>query len=201
MGSEVVQRSQPRANDGQPRIFVAGYGNVLRGDDAAGWQAAARIEAWGDTLDDAARAGLEVIAGQQPVPEWALALAESDVALFIDALPVQRRSPVEAWSTDGAPVAETDYAPGAPAAPLGVAVRRLGGGGPAGPLIDGHAVGPDGLLAMARTLFGHAPKAFLITIPAERFAFSEDLSPLTAAGVDEAVALVERYIVQGIPVE
>jgi hydrogenase maturation protease len=50
-----------------------------------------------------------------------------------------------------------------------------------------HAAEPRTLLALARDVFGHAPPAWLLTIPAERFEFGTDLSPLTQQGIEAAV--------------
>ncbi|HLZ26866.1 MAG TPA: hydrogenase maturation protease [Chloroflexota bacterium] len=76
------------------RIVVAGYGNVLRGDDGAGWRVAEAIaERWGERVC--------VLLGQQPTPEWAPVLAAADVAFLVDAtreagagLSVRRLEPV-----------------------------------------------------------------------------------------------------------
>ena len=60
------------------RVVVAGYGNPLRGDDGVGWWVADAIaRRWRDHIT--------VLAGQQPLPEWSLALARADVAYFVDA--------------------------------------------------------------------------------------------------------------------
>jgi len=64
-------------------ILVIGYGNDLRGDDAAGQRAAAQVEAWG-------LPGVEVRALPQLAPELAEPLAAADRAIFLDAHPVSR---------------------------------------------------------------------------------------------------------------
>jgi hydrogenase maturation protease len=61
-------------------ILVVGYGNDLRGDDAAGQHAAARVAAW-------ALPGVEVHALHQLTPELADPLAAADRAIFLDAHP------------------------------------------------------------------------------------------------------------------
>lgn len=59
-------------------IVVIGYGNALRGDDAAGPRVAAAVARW--------RApGVHAIAAQQLAPELAAPLAHARLALFIDA--------------------------------------------------------------------------------------------------------------------
>jgi hydrogenase maturation protease len=61
------------------RVLILGYGNPLRGDDAAGWEAGrllAELEA-GDQV--------EVHAFHQLTPEWAEPLSRCSRAIFIDA--------------------------------------------------------------------------------------------------------------------
>ena len=62
----------------------------------------------------------------------------------------------------------------------------------ASPQVTTHAAEPATLLALARDVFGHAPPAWLLTLPAERFGFGTDRSPATAHAVETAVGqLVE----------
>jgi hydrogenase maturation protease len=58
------------------RVVVAGYGNLLRSDDGAGWRVAEVL---------ASRWPVTVLTGQQPLPEWSTTLADADVAYFVDA--------------------------------------------------------------------------------------------------------------------
>ena len=62
-------------------ILVIGYGNDLRGDDAAGRCAAAQVDLW-------MLPGVEVRALHQLTPELAEPLAAADRAIFLDAHPV-----------------------------------------------------------------------------------------------------------------
>lgn len=50
-----------------------------------------------------------------------------------------------------------------------------------------HAADPRTMLALARDVFGHAPEAWWLTIPAVNLDFSEDLTPEAQRGCDEAV--------------
>jgi hydrogenase maturation protease len=59
-----------------------------------------------------------------------------------------------------------------------------------------HAAEPRTLLALARDVFGHAPPAWLLTVPAERFEFGTGLSPLTQQGIEEAVRKVLELVGQ-----
>ena len=62
-----------------------------------------------------------------------------------------------------------------------------------------HAVEPQTLLALARDVFGHAPPAWLLTIPAELFGFGTELSPLTQLGIEQAVGMVLEMAPQPKP--
>jgi len=68
-------------------ILVIGYGNDLRGDDAAGQRAAAEVGAW-------RLSGVQVLTLHQLTPEVADSLASSAWAIFLDAHPVAHGSAV-----------------------------------------------------------------------------------------------------------
>ncbi len=76
-------------------ILVIGYGNDLRGDDAAGRRLAAQIEAW--TLP-----GVEVRALHQLTPELAEPLAAAERAIFLDAHPTSSGTDVRVQSLQSA---------------------------------------------------------------------------------------------------
>ncbi len=59
-------------------VLVIGYGNELRGDDAAGPEAARRVAAWG-------KSGVAALAVHQLTPELAAVLAETEMVVFVDA--------------------------------------------------------------------------------------------------------------------
>lgn len=132
-------------------LLVIGYGNTLRGDDAAGPRAAEAIAAL-------ALPGVRVLSCHQLTPELAEPLAEAQRAVFVDAA-VDR--------------------------PRTVRLRPLKPQTAARPA--SHATDPRALLALARELFGRAPRAWWLTIPAARFDFGETLSPLTRRGIALAV--------------
>ncbi len=62
-----------------PRIFIIGYGNPLRGDDAFGQIAAERLR---EAIPDPA---VEVLCLHQLTPELMEDLSRADLAIFIDA--------------------------------------------------------------------------------------------------------------------
>jgi hydrogenase maturation protease len=61
------------------RVLVIGYGNSLRGDDGAGWHAAAAL------ADDPRLAGADVLACHQLAPELAEDIAHARLVVLVDA--------------------------------------------------------------------------------------------------------------------
>jgi hydrogenase maturation protease len=55
-----------------------------------------------------------------------------------------------------------------------------------------HAADPRTMLALARDVFGHAPKAWWLTIPAVKLDFGEDLSPEAQSGFEQAVREIKN---------
>ncbi|HMP42311.1 MAG TPA: hydrogenase maturation protease [Roseiflexaceae bacterium] len=137
--------------------LVIGYGNDLRGDDAAGRCSAAQIPAW-------QLPGMQVIETHQLLPELAPRLAAARHALFLDAADARMLPKVTIQA----------LLPAAQAPPLA------------------HHAGPAALLAWARELYGHAPAAWWVTIPAHQFDFGAPLSPPAAYGVKLALRWIRR---------
>ena len=55
-----------------------------------------------------------------------------------------------------------------------------------------HASSPEHLLALARELFGRVPAGWMLALPAEDFAFGEELSASAQAGLAQAVEEICR---------
>lgn len=53
--------------------------------------------------------------------------------------------------------------------------------------IISHAADPRTLLALARDVFGHAPEAWCLTVPAVKFDFGGEFSPQTQRGIANAL--------------
>lgn len=138
--------------------LVLGYGNTLRGDDAAGPRVAEAVAA----LD---LPGVRALACHQLTPELAETLAQSERVVFVDAA-VDR--------------------------PLRVRLRPLRPGPPAS--VGSHFSDPRAVLALARQLFGRAPRAWWLTIPALRFEFGETLSAPTRRGIAEALNRIRALV-------
>lgn len=137
-----------------PITLVIGYGNELRGDDAAGPRVAREVQRWG-------LPNVRALALHQLTPELAPLLAEAGAAIFIDA-----------------------YTARSTTSPVPIRVHRIG------PYVErqlgGHSGDPRALLALAETLYGRAPRAWWVKIPAFEFAHGESISRLTQRGMRAA---------------
>ena len=56
-----------------------------------------------------------------------------------------------------------------------------------------HAADPGGMLALARVLFGHAPQAWIILLPAVDLDIGEGLSPAMEDAGQQAVSLIRDF--------
>ena len=102
--------------------------------------------------------GVRTFTCQQLSPEHAELIARAEHVVFVDA---------------------------AVDAPKDVQLRELVPGDTT--QLMGHAADPRTMLALAREVFGHAPKAWWLTIPAVSLEFGESLSPAAERGCHEAV--------------
>ena len=59
-----------------------------------------------------------------------------------------------------------------------------------------HAADPRTMLALARDVFGGAPEAWWLTIPAKKLDFGEELSPEAEAGFREALRRIQSLAEQ-----
>jgi len=57
-----------------------------------------------------------------------------------------------------------------------------------------HAAGPATLLALARDVFGRAPKAWCLAIPAAKFDFGGEFSPETQTGIATALKRIQAIL-------
>jgi hydrogenase maturation protease len=152
-----MNRRMRRSGPPVPALIV-GYGNLLRGDDAAGLIAAG-------FLSVRSHPRLRVLQCQQLNPELAEALARVRRAVFLDADPDLSVCRIE---------------------PLSPAPGRAGF----------HQSDPAGLLHMSRALYGHAPRAWLIHIPAHSFELGAVPSAATLAGARRAARLAYALCLQ-----
>ena len=107
--------------------------------------------------------GVRTLVCQQLSPELADPISQARLVIFVDA---------------------------AVDAPREVQLRTLA---PAGTSqIMAHAASPATLLALARDVFGHAPAAWLLTIPAEDISIGEELSAFTRLGLEAALKEIKQ---------
>ena len=57
-----------------------------------------------------------------------------------------------------------------------------------------HSADPRTMLALSRDVFGHAPEAWWLTIPAIHLGFGTDYSPEAEAGFHAAVAVIKKLV-------
>lgn len=144
---------------------MIGYGNPLRGDDAVGQVIAERVAAWEIP-------GVDARAVHQLTPELAESLASAAYAIFVDARAECTRG---AWPED-AHITMRPLAPRRTDSPLG------------------HTAAPEGLLALAQSVYGRCPPAWCIDVPAAQFDFGSDLSPQAQAGTQTALCMISHII-------
>lgn len=149
--------------------LVIGIGNPLRGDDGVG--ALLAEQAAVITAADPAGA-VAVRCVQQLMPELAEDLAQLDAVLFIDA-----------W-----------------AAPAGAVPQLQRLSTVAGPAVgaassDSHRLEPAALLAVSLALYGRAPEAQLLLVPAIAFSHGTALSAELRAALPQARALLRQWLV------
>ena len=107
--------------------------------------------------------GVRTLVCQQLSPEYADPVSRAHTVVFVDA---------------------------AVDAPREVQLRKLEPGESS--QLMAHAADPRTLLALARDVFGHAPRAWWLTIPAVKLDFSETLTPEAQRGFAEAVQEIQE---------
>lgn len=158
-------------------IWVVGYGNPLRGDDGVGQEVAKALWLQRDTVG--ALAGATITWALQLLPEMALDVSGSGVAVFIDA-------------------AHDGRAPGS------VALQLLSQSPEVGDAKWAIAGGcwedftPANLLALAHCLFGTAPLGVVVSVGVGRLDLGKALSPEVQAAVPRAAAAV-RLAIASVP--
>ncbi|EFO80216.1 hydrogenase maturation protease [Oscillochloris trichoides DG-6] len=153
--------------------LIIGYGNPLLGDDAAGHHVVAAL----------ARRGLArttLLTVHQLTPELATMIAEVDRVIFVDARVGRGGVRWEAISgSEGVPPSTRAMQAGR--------VRSQAG-------LTMHLSEPSALLALAHVLYAHAPRAYLVTLPAHDFSLGAPLSSVTRRAVPLACRLIRTHL-------
>lgn len=115
---------------------------------------------------------LRSIASHQLSPELAEEISRTDVVIFVDA--ATSEPPLETVKLESiAPLADQ--------------------------IISTHYTDPRSLLALAQTLYQVTPVAYWILIPTVNLDFGEHLSSVTAAGVEQALLMIQELIHNSSP--
>lgn len=141
--------------------IVIGYGNELRGDDAIGQQVAKAIKSW-------RLLSVQSIAVHQLTPELSETLANSQLAIFVDACINSQSNQVEVQSL--LPCESNT--------------------------INAHTSDPKSLLALSQWLYGNCPKAWLVTVPGENFELRDRISPTAEKGINIALSKIMEILDQ-----
>ncbi len=166
-------------------LLIIGYGNPLRGDDGVGPKV---VEA----VDSLHLPGVRTLVCQQLSPEHADPVSRARTVIFVDAEIVQG-SEFKVQSC-GIPNPE----PGTRNSEL-IRWRKLEPNGSS--QLMAHAADPRTMLALARDVFGHAPEAWWLTIPAVSLGFGSDLSPEAEAGCRAALRHLQTQAQSSAPME
>jgi Ni,Fe-hydrogenase maturation factor len=173
-----------RTNQSAGRDFlVIGYGNTLRGDDGVGPRVAEAIEKLN-------LPGVRTLVCQQLSPEYADPVSRAHTVVFVDAIvnTGDKWQVTSDWKKWQATSGETSCHPSPDT--CHVQLRKLEPGELS--QLMAHAADPRTLLALARDVFGHAPQAWWLTIPAVKLDFSETLTPEAQRGFAEAVEKIQE---------
>ncbi|RZI40048.1 hydrogenase maturation protease [Herbaspirillum sp. HC18] len=145
--------------------LIIGYGNPSRGDDALGPIAIGEIER--RMADHPEWRKIEILTDFQLQIEFVTDLSGRERIVFIDAL---------ASGDDAFSFARIEH-------------RQDGS-------VTTHALSPAGLLAVYRSYHGdEPPPVFLLGIRGYRFDLGKPLSPGARSNLDEAVDMLERWLV------
>jgi hydrogenase maturation protease len=140
-----------------PAVGIAiGYGNELRSDDGIGQRVARALQL----------SNVKSIAVHQLTPELAEALANTDLAVFIDACLATENSQVQVQSL--LPNSSN--------------------------VIAGHTADPRSLLALTQALYNRCPQAWWIKVPGVNFELGYSLSPIAEIGVAIALQKITQII-------
>jgi hydrogenase maturation protease len=144
---------------------VIGYGSPLRSDDGAGWVAAQELAS---TVRDPQ---VHILWRHQLAPELAEVCSQAELVIFIDA----------ATGSDPGKIACVPVSCDDPAARSQTQSCS-------------HHATPATILSLSKTLYGRAPRSYVLSIVGESFALGENLSPTVQASLPEllkkALALI-----------
>lgn len=183
------------------RVIVIGYGNTLRSDDGAGQKVAEILASW--HLPQ-----VRSISVHQLTPELAAPIAEAELAIFVDVYQVEVTSELANSHDHIAPLVKGSWGDSTTAETHQLNfncllatndVRVISIDTTTSKKYDpikaaGHITNPHSLLYLTDLVYGKAPVAWWILIPAVKFEFGDRLSTLTTAGITRAIPLIQQII-------
>jgi len=172
-----ITDSERGAEETEPKaLLIVGYGNLSRRDDGVAFHILQRLRARlglpalePDAEDELWGKPLGMGFTHQLVPEIAEAMAQYDVVVFVDAHVAGGYAEPLHWEE-----LSPGYRPG----------------------IVSHHLHPASVLALCRTLYGGAPRGYVLSVLGHDFDFGEELSPETAALAEQAVDLLMDFLQQ-----
>ncbi len=110
--------------------------------------------------------GLKCLSVQQLVPELAEEVSQARVVIFADAV----------LQTEGQEVSMVPVTPSSPTEN------------------SAHTITPSAILSLAQTVFGQAPPAWWVLVPASQFSFGAPLSPVAQQGMEAALEQIKGLV-------
>jgi len=158
-----------------PSILLVGYGNTSRRDDGVAAHILrcllSRLGMDSDSIgaEDSLEPGpgIKVLFLHQLAPELAEMVSQYDTVVFIDA------------HVEGSGWEDMSWQPIAPAVEAGMI---------------GHHLRPGVVVALAQSLYGSMPNAYMLSVLGHDFDFGEALSPETGELAEQAVNRLEELI-------
>jgi hydrogenase maturation protease len=151
------------------RILIVAYGNPLRSDDGVAWRAADLI------AQKLSESKAEILRLHQLAPELSETISHFATVIFIDATAADDK-----------------------AVPGQIHLERITPQVRADTSRFTHAISPQTVVALAATLYGAKPQAFLVTIAAASFEHGDALSPLVEAALPTLVSEVDRLVEESL---
>jgi hydrogenase maturation protease len=140
------------------KILLIGYGNPGRQDDGIGVFVANEIEKAGIT-------GLTIETDYQLNIEYVPAVADADLAIFVDA-DTSAREPFEFRKIE--PSDKITFTT--------------------------HSIKPEGLLALSHDMFGHLTDSYMIGVKGYEFEIAEGLSEKVVENASKAISFIMEFI-------
>ena len=159
-------------------ILIIGYGNSLRNDDGAGCRVSDIVASWDLPY-------VRSLTVHQLTPELAEPIAQSELAIFIDA-----------WIDTC--VEKNDLASNRPKLKSLKSIVQIHKIAVAAKLDDsylpelGHTSDPRSLILLAQKIYGQSPIAYSLLLPAVNWDFGEQISAVTRKSIDQAVDFLKN---------